>query len=232
MVFVMPIALAFQPIIARLAEARDFDRLRSLYQSAARLATGAGSSTAHIDGYLREPTSRRCLRTSIQVRRARFDTARRRSVGERCRRPGRHGGHYGGPRNLTLRFNVIALIADVTFNLALIPLFGMSGAGAAWCVSLLLLCGLRFRQCRDELGVEIVDTWLQRAVLGIVIGACASGLVVYKFSYSSPAVVTVAGFAVGGAAMFGAMWLLGLRIRDVVPTLNMGRKAGRAVRQS
>src|SRR5262249_30809882 len=120
-----------------------------------------------------------------------------------------------GRADLTLRFNATALVADVALNMALIPLFGMSGAGAAWCASLVLLCGLRFQQCRRQIGIEIFDKWLMRAVISIGLGVCASIAVIHGLAGYDAGLIVVAGFLSGCITVAASMWSLGLRPADI-----------------
>ena len=222
MVFVMPIGLAFQPIIARLAEERDFASLRSLYRSAARLATAIGSTPLLLTGVCAAPFLAAVYGSGYKSGAIALTFL---AVGQAINAaagPAATVVTMVGRADLTLRFNAIALVADVALNIVLIPLFGMSGAGAAWFLSLSLLCGLRFNQCRSEIGVQIFDGWLVRAIFSIVVGVAASEAAIRSLQGGSPWLAATAGFAVGATVAFGTMLCLGLRIRDISPRRTIG----------
>ena len=216
LVFVMPIALAFQPIIAELAENGRIDRLRKLYVSATRLSTVVGCTPLLLTGVCAGPIL-------AAVYGPRYESGALAlaflSVGQATNAaagPAATVVTMVGRADLTLAFNATALIADVCLNAVLIPAYGMSGAGAAWCLSLILLCVLRFGQCRREIGARVLDAWLLRAGSALGVGVGITALVVEAMGDFAPAAIAAAALTAGLVTVAVALLALGVRLADLV----------------
>jgi O-antigen/teichoic acid export membrane protein len=226
LVFVMPIALAFQPIIAELAEARAFDELRQLYVSATRLSTTVGCTPLLLTGVAAAPLLEALYGPSYKSGATSLAFL---AVGQSINAatgPAATVVTMIGRADLTLIFNAAALVADVALNAILIPAFGMSGAGAAWCLSLGLLCALRFLQCRREIHVRVFDRWFSRAILSLAVGLLMSEVVLQMVGTGEPALTCVIVFCSGAVAISASMLALGLRLGDIVRRPSPGGTGG------
>ena len=217
LVFVMPIVTAFQPLIAERSEARDWTELRSLYRSAARLATTVGSSPLVLTAVCAAPLLATLYGESYRSGAAALAFLAVGQAVNAATGPAATVATMLGHSDVTLVINIVALVANVALNIILIPAFGMTGAGVAWCLSLVLLSALRFAQCRREIGVHVLDGWLVRALVAIAVGAGTSSAIVHFWQSAPEAGLVVVGFVSGMVVIPATMVLLGLRPGDMLP---------------
>ena len=212
MVFVLPIGMAFQPMIAELGAVGDFARLRDLYRTATRLSTAIACPPLLLTGVCAEPLLRALYGDKYAAGATALSFL---AVGQAVNAAVGPAGQVItmlGRTDVTFWLNSVGLVSNVGLNSVLIPEYGITGAGAAWCLSLVLLCILRLVQCRSEIGIKIRDAWLIRVGIAITAGVCVSAAIVIAAD-GRPAVVTAEAFVVGLATAYGGMALLGRRPR-------------------
>ena len=82
----------------------------------------------------------------------------------------------GGRSTLGMLDTGVALLANVLLNVALIPMFGITGAAIAWAVSIVISNGMPLLQVRAlwHISPFCRDYWVVLGVAGISFGGCSA----------------------------------------------------------
>ena len=132
----------------------------------------------------------------------------------------------GGRSRMVLADNVVALVANVVLNIALIPRYGMSGAAVAWAISILL----------NNLvpAVQVWRAWnLQPVVDGSIVAAaaaivCYGGIgTVARIAAGDAPLVLLASSTLATGAYIGVLWRFRRSLRAGVlrEAFGLGRAA-------
>ena len=192
LVFIMPISIAFQPMIARLHALGDLSGLRTMYAYATRWATLVGCPPLILVALLASPLltvfyGHNYARAAIPLAVLALAQTANAATG-----PCGYIVTMVGRTDLTLQVNVTVLTTNLILNVILIPPFGMTGAGIAWAVSVLLSNSLRLVQAWRSVGIHPFDRHSAR--VGVVIGVftAVAGLASFLASSLRPLLELVA----------------------------------------
>lgn len=210
MVFMLPIGVAFQPVIARLYTRGEMRRLASMYTFATKWATVSACPpitfvalfaapillVLYPDGYARGAWPLALLSAAQTINAA--------------------SGPCGnvtamiGRTDLVLVNTVVALIANLVLNVILIPPYGMIGAGAAWAVSVVLLNVLRLYQVWRVLSIHPFRGWPARVAIALAAFTAAAAILRVWLDDAAPLIELVVAGVLSGLVYLAALLLLGL----------------------
>jgi O-antigen/teichoic acid export membrane protein len=133
-----------------------------------------------------------------------------------------------GRADLVLKNSVIALVLNVLLNVALIPPYGMVGAGLAWGISIVIWNLIRLWQVYRVLGMQPFGDWSRPVGLSLSVFVLTAAALRVLLG-SEPAALAIIGGA-AGATLAYAMALLATSSFDDEDNLILGRFAriGRA----
>ena len=228
MMFILPIGIAFQPQIGRLYALSDHAGLDRMYGFATKWSTIAGCPpllfltlfALPIVTLLYGPTYARGAWPLALL-----------AIGQTVNAATGPCGHVVtmiGRADLVLKNSLIALVLNVLLNVALIPPYGMVGAGLAWGISIVIWNLIRLWQVYRVLGMQPFGDWSRPVGLALTVFVLtAAGLRVLLDS--APAALAILGGA-AGATLAYATALLATSSFDDEDNLILGRFAriGRA----
>jgi O-antigen/teichoic acid export membrane protein len=210
MVFMLPIGVAFQPVIARLYTQGEMRRLASMYSLATKWATVSGCPpitfvalfatpillVLYPDSYAGGawPLALLCAAQTINA----------------ASGPCGNVTTMIGRTDLVLLNTVAALIANLVLNVILIPPYGMIGAGAAWAASVVLLNVLRLYQVWRVLSIHPFHGWPARVAIALGAFTLAAAVLRILLDGSAPLIQLVVAGALSGMVYLAALLLLGL----------------------
>jgi O-antigen/teichoic acid export membrane protein len=214
MMFILPIGIAFQPVIARLYAIGDRERLASMYRFATKWSTLAGGppllflaifATPVILLLYPDPYARGAWAMALLA------------LGQTVNAATGPCGHMVtmvGRSDLVLTNSLAALVINLVLNVALIPPYGMVGAGIAWGVSIVLWNLIRLYQAWSVLHMHPFGPWVPRSGLVLAVFCAAAAAMRLLLEGEPPLVQIVAGAAVATVAGVAAMMATGLVERD------------------
>ncbi|MGH3428202.1 MAG: oligosaccharide flippase family protein, partial [Mycobacteriales bacterium] len=146
LVFIQPIGIAFQPIIARLHTVADIAGLRRIYVYATRVSTLVGAPPLILVAVLASPTLAVLYGAEYQAAAVPLALLAIAQMTNALTGPAAYLVPMIGRTDITFRINVIVVALNVGLNVLLIPPYGMTGAGFAWAISVLVSNALRAYQ--------------------------------------------------------------------------------------
>jgi O-antigen/teichoic acid export membrane protein len=169
LVFVWPITLAFQPLIASTADRGAFDVLRAVTETASKWIC----LTAFLPLTMVAVSSEEILRLVFGSQYTPGAPALSLlcfglAVDSATNPRGIVVTMMGGSRT-TFNMSLAALALNIGLNAALIPPYGLTGAGFAWAGSLLALSFLRLRATSRLLGLPWIPSWAPSIVMATLI---------------------------------------------------------------
>jgi len=228
MMFILPIGIAFQPQIGRLYALSDHAGLYRMYGFATKWSTIAGCPPLLFLTLFALPIV--TLLYGPSYARGAWPLALL-AIGQTVNAATGPCGHVVtmiGRADLVLKNSVIALVLNVLLNVALIPPYGMIGAGLAWGISIVIWNLIRLWQVYRVLGMQPFGDWSRPVGLALTVFVLtAAGLRVLLDS--APAALAIIGGA-AGATLAYATALLATSSFDDEDNLILGRFAriGRA----
>jgi O-antigen/teichoic acid export membrane protein len=230
MIFILPIGIAFQPVITRLYTAGDRARLRQMYSFATKWATLAGVPpllflalyATPVITALYEPGYERGAWVLALLALAQTVNAATGPCGHLVTMVGRS--------DLVFVNSLAALVLNLVLSVALIPPFGLVGAGLAWAVSIVAWNFYRLFQAWQVLRIHPFHGWPARAAVALAVFAFTAGAARLALDGEPALLAIVAGAAVATAAYVPT--LVGLRLLSRPPGLSavpalQARRAGR-----
>jgi O-antigen/teichoic acid export membrane protein len=228
MMFILPIGIAFQPQIGRLYALSDHAGLYRMYGFATKWSTIAGCPPLLFLTLFALPIV--TLLYGPSYARGAWPLALL-AIGQTVNAATGPCGHVVtmiGRADLVLKNSLIALVLNVVLNVALIPPYGMVGAGLAWGTSIVIWNLIRLWQVYRVLGMQPFGDWSRPVGLALTVFVLtAAGLRVLLDS--APATLAIVGGA-AGATLAYATALLATSSFDDEDNLILGRFAriGRA----
>jgi len=228
MMFILPIGIAFQPQIGRLYALSDHAGLYRMYGFATKWSTIAGCPPLLFLTLFALPIV--TLLYGPSYARGAWPLALL-AIGQTVNAATGPCGHVVtmiGRADLVLKNSVIALVLNVVLNVALIPPYGMVGAGLAWGISIVIWNLIRLWQVYRVLGMQPFGDWSRPVGLALTVFVLtAAGL--RLLLDSAPAALAIIGGA-AGATLAYATALLATSSFDDEDNLILGRFAriGRA----
>ena len=228
MMFILPIGIAFQPQIGRLYALSDHAGLDRMYGFATKWSTIAGCPPLLFLTLFALPIV--TLLYGSSYARGAWPLALL-AIGQTVNAATGPCGHVVtmiGRADLVLKNSLIALVLNVLLNVALIPPYGMVGAGLAWGISIVIWNLIRLWQVYRVLGMQPFGDWSRPVGLALTVFVLtAAGLRVLLDS--APAALAILGGA-AGATLAYATALLATSSFDDEDNLILGRFAriGRA----
>jgi O-antigen/teichoic acid export membrane protein len=228
MMFILPIGIAFQPQIGRLYALSDHAGLDRMYRFATKWSTIAGCPPLLFLTLFALPIV--TLLYGPSYARGAWPLALL-AIGQTVNAATGPCGHVVtmiGRADLVLKNSLIALVLNVLLNVALIPPYGMVGAGLAWGISIVIWNLIRLWQVYRVLGMQPFGDWSRPVGLALTVFVLtAAGLRVLLDS--APAALAIVGGA-AGATLAYATALLATSSFDDEDNLILGRFAriGRA----
>jgi O-antigen/teichoic acid export membrane protein len=210
--FVLPIGIAFQPVIGRLHTVGDIPRLARMYAFATRLSTMLGCPPLVLVAVLSTPILTLLYGQSYAAAAAPLAILAIAQTANAATGPSGYIITMIGRTDITFRINVITVVLNVAANVALIPAYGMVGAGIAWAAAVIVSNGLRLIEVWRQLHVQPFDGSTAKTLLvvaGSGIVATAVALATHRFGALTEVVV------VGVAA--GLVMIVGLGIGGLLP---------------
>ena len=210
MMFILPIGIAFQPVIARLYAIGDRANLASMYRFATKWSTLAGSppllflaifatpiiALLYPDAYTRGAWPMALLALGQTVNAA---------TG-----PCGHMVTMVGRADLVLTNSVAALVINLALNIALIPPYGMVGAGIAWGTSIVLWNLIRLYQAWRVLHMHPFGPWVGRVAVALAAFCAAAVAMRLLLETEPPFLQIVAGATVSSAVLLAVAIATGL----------------------
>jgi O-antigen/teichoic acid export membrane protein len=228
MMFILPIGIAFQPQIGRLYALSDHVGLDRMYGFATKWSTIAGCPPLLFLTLFALPIV--TLLYGPSYARGAWPLALL-AIGQTVNAATGPCGHVVtmiGRADLVLKNSLIALVLNVLLNVALIPPYGMVGAGLAWGISIVIWNLIRLWQVYRVLGMQPFGDWSRPVGLALTVFVLtAAGLRVLLDS--APAALAIVGGAAGATVAY-ATALLATSSFDDEDNLILGRFAriGRA----
>jgi O-antigen/teichoic acid export membrane protein len=210
MVFMLPIGVAFQPVIARLYTLGEMRRLAAMYSFATKWATVSGCPpitfvalfatpillVLYPDSYASGawPLALLCAAQTINA----------------ASGPCGNVATMIGRTDLVFLNTAVALVANLALNIILIPPYGMIGAGAAWAVSIVLLNVLRLYQVWRVLSIHPFRGWPTRVAIALGAFTVAASLLRVGLNDAAPLLQLVVAGVLSSVVYLVALLLLGL----------------------
>jgi O-antigen/teichoic acid export membrane protein len=213
MMFILPIGIAFQPVIARLYATGDRRQLRTMYRFATKWSTLAGTPPLIFLALFATPVI--ALLYPDTYTRGAWPLALL-AIGQTVNAATGPCGHMVtmvGRSDLVLGNSLAALLINVALNLALIPPFGLVGAGLAWGISIVAWNLIRLYQAWRVLDMHPFGSWTARVGIALAVFCAAAGAMRLLLE-GRPALLQL----VAGAIVASAAYALALRGAGVVTT--------------
>ena len=205
-VFVLPIGVSFQPLIARAWARGDRQELHDLYVLATRWTTVAGCPPLIFVAAFATPILAILYGPAYTGGAVALTFLAGGQLANALSGPCGHVVTMAGRADLVVQNTVAALVVNIVLNIILIPPFGGAGAGAAWGVSMIVWNGWRLAQVWVILRMHPFGRWVAR-VLPVLL-AFAGTVVAAKYAVGAQH-APITRVAVGAAAS-GAVLLAGL----------------------
>jgi O-antigen/teichoic acid export membrane protein len=203
MMFILPIGIAFQPQIGRLYARSDTEGLKRMYSFATKWSTLVGCPALIFVALYATPVLHVFYADSYA--RGAWPLALL-AIGQVVSAATGPCGHIVtmiGRSDLVLKNSVAALILNLVLSVALIPPFGIVGAGLAWGISIIAWNAIRVWQVWDILHMHPFGDWTLRvgAALASFTAAAAAARVLLD-GVSAPAALVVG--ATGATIVYAA----------------------------
>ncbi|MDX6521690.1 MAG: hypothetical protein QOJ31_1025 [Gaiellales bacterium] len=202
MMFILPIGIAFQPVIARLYAVGDRTQLSTMYRFATKWSTLAGTPPLIFLALFATPVI--ALLYPDAYTRGAWPLALL-AIGQTVNAATGPCGHMVtmvGRSDLVLGNSLAALVINIALNLALIPPYGLVGAGLAWGISIVAWNLIRLYQAWRVLGMHPFGPWTARAGVALAVFCAAAGAMRLALDDRPPLVQLVVG-AVAAALAYG-----------------------------
>jgi O-antigen/teichoic acid export membrane protein len=202
MMFILPIGIAFQPVIARLYAIGDRAQLATMYRFATKWSTLAGTPPLIFLAMFATPVI--ALLYPHAYTRGAWPMALL-AIGQTVNAATGPCGHMVtmvGRSDLVLGNSLAALVINIALNLALIPPYGLIGAGLAWGISIVAWNLIRLYQAWRVLHMHPFGPWTARAGVALAVFCAAAGAMRLALEGRPPLVQLVAG-AVAAALAYG-----------------------------
>jgi O-antigen/teichoic acid export membrane protein len=225
MMFILPIGIAFQPVIARLYATGDREQLRTMYRFATKWSTLAGTPPLIFLAFFATPVI--ALLYPDSYTRGAWPLALL-AIGQTVNAATGPCGHMVtmvGRSDLVLGNSVAALVINVALNVALIPPFGLVGAGLAWGISIVAWNLIRLYQAWRVLNMHPFGDWTARAGAALAVFCAAAGGMRLLLDGRPPLVQVVVGAIVAAAAYGLALRATGVVTRSDRPLRSLAREA-------
>jgi len=214
LMFILPIGIAFQPVIARLYALGDRASLQSMYRFATKWSTLAGAPpllflaifATPVIAFLYPPAYERGAWPMAVL-----------ALGQTVNAATGPCGHMvtmAGRTDLVLGNSVAALVINLVLNLALIPPYGIIGAGVAWGISIVAWNLIRLYQAWRVLHMHPFGPWVPRTGIALLVFCAAAGAVRLSLATTPPFVQIVVGAVISTGALVAASVFTGIVRRD------------------
>jgi O-antigen/teichoic acid export membrane protein len=231
MMFILPIGIAFQPQIGRLYALSDHVGLARMYGFATKWSTIAGCPPLLFLALFAAPIV--TLLYGGSYARGAWPLALL-AIGQTVNAATGPCGHVVtmiGRSDLVLKNSLAALVLNVVLNVALIPPYGMVGAGLAWGVSIIVWNMIRLWQVYDVLSMQPFGAWSRPVGVALLVFVGASGGLRLALD-STPAVVAILVGAAGATIAYAVALVATSAFDDedrfvLGPLARLSRTAGR-----
>ena len=218
MMFILPIGIAFQPVIARLYAIGDRGALASMYRFATKWSTLAGCPPLLFLAIFATPVIALLYPNSYTRGAWPMAILALAQTVNAATGPCGHMVTMVGRSDLVLGNSAAALIINLALNLALIPPYGMVGAGIAWGVSIVAWNLIRLYQAWRVLGMHPFGPWVGRTAISLAAFCVTAAAVRLALESQLPLVQIVAGAVASSAVLLAVMAATGLiERRDLTP---------------
>ncbi len=230
MVFILPIGVAFQPVIARMYSLGETQRLASMYSFATKWATVLGCPPLAFVALFATPILLLLYPDSYASGAWALALLAAAQTFNAASGPCGNVTTMIGRTDLVLLNTVVALVANLALNVLLIPPYGMIGAGAAWAVSVVLLNVLRLYQVWRVLSIHPFHGWPAR--VSVALGGFTVAALVLRIwlTGTAPIIQLAVAGVLSGLVYVVMLLLLGLVDRrslwPINPTLLSIRERG------
>jgi O-antigen/teichoic acid export membrane protein len=212
LVFVLPIGIAFQPVIGRLHTLGDLPQLSKMYAFATRLATIFGCPPLILVALLASPILTLFYGHGYASAAAPLAILAAAQMVNVTTGPGGYMITMIGRTDVTFRINVLVVVINIALNIALIPAYGMVGAGLAWAAAVIISNILRVLQVWKHLHVQPFDRATVKALLVVgVFAVVAGGMAIVTSRYSPIAEICAV------TAVAGLVLLVGSAVAGFIP---------------
>ncbi len=215
MMFILPIGIAFQPVIARLYAIDDRPQLQTMYRFATKWSTLAGAPPLIFLAFFATPVI--ALLYPDAYTRGAWPMALL-AIGQTVNAATGPCGHMVtmvGRSDLVLGNSLAALVINLALNLALIPPFGLVGAGLAWGISIVAWNLIRLYQAWRVLHMHPFGQWTLPVGAAMVAFCAAAGAMRLLLDGRAPLEQLVAGALVAAAA-----YVVALRVTGAIRSLD------------
>ncbi|MDX6549311.1 MAG: hypothetical protein QOG33_2861 [Gaiellales bacterium] len=200
MMFILPIGIAFQPVIARLYATGDREQLRTMYRFATKWSTLAGAPPLIFLAFFATPVI--ALLYPDAYTRGAWPMALL-AIGQTVNAATGPCGHMVtmvGRSDLVLGNSLAALVINIALNLALIPPYGLVGAGLAWGISIVAWNLIRLYQAWRVLHMHPFGSWTARVGIALVVFCATAGAMRLLLDGRPPLLQLMAGALAAAAA--------------------------------
>lgn len=201
LVFVLPVAIAFQPVIGRLHTTGDVGQLGKMYSFATRLSVIFGGLPLILVGLLASPILTLFYGQSYARAAVPLAMLAAAQVINAATGPCGYVITMIGRTDVTFRINVLVVVVNVALNIVLIPEYGMVGAGVAWALAVVLSNVLRVVEVWRNLRIQPFDRATAKVLLAVGASGLAAGIMEIVMHRYSPAPEIVAVSAVAGLVL-------------------------------
>lgn len=176
MVFILPIGIAFQPMIGRLYSVGDRPRLESMYAFATKWSTIVGCPPLVFLALFATPLLTLLYGDAYASGAWALALLALAQTANASTGPSGHIVTMIGRPDLVLVNSLAALLLNLVLNVILIPPYGMVGAAAAWAVSIVAWNVFRLWQVWRVLRMHPFSDWPLRVAASLVVfvGAAAA----------------------------------------------------------
>jgi O-antigen/teichoic acid export membrane protein len=230
MVFILPIGVAFQPMIARLYAARDHARLAAMYSFATKWSTLAACPPLLFLALFATPVMVLLYDRSYADGAWPLALLALGQMANAATGPCGHLVTMTGRSDLVLKNSVAALILRIVLSVALIPPFGLIGAAAGWAITIVAWNLYRLVQAWQILHVQPFSGWPARAGAALALGTASTAGARLLTDGLAPAPAIAVGVVFGGLVYAAALHLLDLLsgVDRLLGALPLGRARARA----
>lgn len=209
LVFVLPVAIAFQPVIGRLHTTGDIGQLGKMYSFATRLAVIFGVPPLLLVALLASPILTLFYGQSYARAAVPLAMLAAAQLVNAATGPCGYVITMIGRADVTFRINALVVVVNVALNIVLIPEYGMVGAGAAWALAVVLSNGLRLLQVWKNLRIQPFDRATGKVSLVMVAFGVTAGITAILTSGYTPAAEIVVVSAVAGLVLVAGLAIAG-----------------------